>query len=52
VLALSSLLTSAIVVEGIFGLPGIGTAMNLAIRANDFPVIYGIVIFITIASRH
>jgi len=49
VLALSSLLTSAIVVEGIFGLPGIGTAMNLAIRANDFPVIYGIVIFITIA---
>jgi peptide/nickel transport system permease protein len=24
-------------------------ALNLAIRANDFPVIYGIVIFITIA---
>jgi peptide/nickel transport system permease protein len=38
-----------VVVEGLFGLPGIGTALNLAIRANDFPVIYGIVIFITIA---
>ena len=29
------------IVEGLFGLPGIGTALNLAIRANDFPVIYG-----------
>lgn len=48
-LALGTVVTSAIVVEGIFGLPGIGTALNDAIRANDFPVIYGIVIFITIA---
>ena len=36
-------------VEGIFGLPGIGTTLNIAIRSNDFPVIYGIVLFITIA---
>lgn len=48
-LALGTVVTSAVVVEGLFGLPGIGTALNLAIRANDFPVIYGIVLFITIA---
>jgi peptide/nickel transport system permease protein len=48
-LALGTVVTSAIVVEGIFYLPGIGSALNDAIRANDFPVIYGIVIFITIA---
>jgi peptide/nickel transport system permease protein len=48
-LALGTVVTSAIVVEGVFGLPGIGTALNDAIRANDFPVIYGIVLFITIA---
>ncbi|MEO6634256.1 MAG: ABC transporter permease [Devosia sp.] len=48
-LALGTVVTSAIVIEGIFGLPGIGTALNSAIRSNDFPVIYGIVLFITIA---
>jgi peptide/nickel transport system permease protein len=48
-LALGTVVTSAIVIEGIFGLPGIGTALNNAIRSNDFPVIYGIVLFITIA---
>jgi peptide/nickel transport system permease protein len=48
-LALGTVVTNAIVLEGIFGLPGIGTALNNAIRANDFPVIYGIVLFITAA---
>lgn len=48
-LALGTVVTSAIIVEGIFGLPGIGTVLNNAIRANDFPLIYGIVMFITIA---
>jgi len=48
-IALGTVVTSAIVVEGIFALPGIGTLLNNAIRANDFPVIYGIVLFITIA---
>jgi peptide/nickel transport system permease protein len=48
-LALGTVVTSAIVVEGIFGLPGIGTTLNNAIRSNDFPVIYGIVMFVTIA---
>jgi len=48
-LALGTVVTSAIVVEGIFGLPGVGSVLNAAIRANDFPVIYGIVLLITIA---
>ncbi len=48
-LALGTVVTSAIIVEGIFGLPGLGTVLNNAIRSNDFPTIYGIVLFITIA---
>lgn len=48
-LALGTVVTSAIIVEGLFGLPGIGNMLNLAIRSNDFPTIYGIVLFITIA---
>lgn len=48
-LALGTVVTSAIIVEGLFGLPGIGSMLNLAIRSNDFPTIYGIVLFITIA---
>ena len=48
-LALGTVVTNAIILEGIFGLPGIGTALNNAIRANDFPVIYDIVLFITTA---
>lgn len=48
-LALGTVVTSAIVIEGIFGLPGIGTVLQNAILANDFPVIYAIVLFITIA---
>lgn len=48
-LALGTVVTSAVVVEGLFGLPGIGSLLNLAIRSNDFPTIYGVVLFITIA---
>lgn len=47
-LALGSVITSAVVVEGIFGLPGVGSILGAAISANDFLVIYGIVLFITI----
>ena len=47
-LALGTVVTSAIVVEQIFGLPGIGTELFSAIRTNDFLVIYGITLFITI----
>lgn len=48
-LALGTIVTSAVVVENLFGLPGIGYALDRAIRSNDFPVIYGVVLFITIA---
>lgn len=48
-LALGSVVTNGLVVEQVFGLPGIGQALNAAIQANDFLVIYGIVLFITIA---
>jgi peptide/nickel transport system permease protein len=48
-LALGTLVISGIVIEGLFGLPGVGSVLNDAIRQNDFTVIYGIVLFITIA---
>ena len=47
-LALTSIVTSGVVVEQIFGLPGIGNTLAQAIQSNDFLVIYGIVLFITI----
>jgi peptide/nickel transport system permease protein len=49
VLALGTMIMSGLVVEGLFALPGVGSVLNNAIRANDFIVIYGIVLFITIA---
>ena len=48
-LALGTVLSSAIIVESLFALPGLGRVLNQAIRSNDFTVIYGIVLFITIA---
>ena len=48
-LALSTMVVSAIVVEGMFGLPGLGRVLSQAIQSNDFLVIYGVVLFITIA---
>jgi peptide/nickel transport system permease protein len=48
-LALSTMVVSAIVVESQFGLPGLGRVLSQAIQANDFLVIYGVVLFITVA---
>jgi peptide/nickel transport system permease protein len=48
-LALGTVVSSAIVIESQFGLPGLGRVLNDAIRANDFSVIYGVVLFVTIA---
>ncbi|GAC1533407.1 MAG: ABC transporter permease [Herpetosiphon sp.] len=48
-LALGTVITSGIIVESFYSLPGIGTVLISAIRSNDFLVIYGIVLFITIA---
>jgi peptide/nickel transport system permease protein len=47
-LALGTVVTNGLIVEGLFALPGLGTALNSALRSNDFLVIYGIVLFITI----
>jgi peptide/nickel transport system permease protein len=48
-LALGTVVSSAIVIESQFGLPGLGRILNDAIRSNDFLVIYGVVLFVTIA---
>ena len=48
-LALGSVVSSAIIIESQFGLPGLGRVLDSAIRSNDFLVIYGIVLFVTIA---
>lgn len=48
-LALGTVVTNGILVENLFGLPGIGFTLAQAISNNDFLVIYGIVLFITIA---
>ncbi|MBK9940096.1 MAG: ABC transporter permease [Kouleothrix sp.] len=47
-LALGSIVTSQLVIEQMFGLPGLGSVLDAAIRSNDFLVIYGIVLFIVI----
>ena len=47
-LALGGLVFSGLIVEGLYGLPGVGSVLNGAIQSNDFLVIYGIVLFITI----
>jgi peptide/nickel transport system permease protein len=41
-------ITSGVLVEGLYGLPGLGSILGAAIVANDFMVIYGIVLFIII----
>src|SRR5260221_5626553 len=48
-LALGSVVSSAIIIESQFGLPGLGRVLDMAIRSNDFLVIYGVVLFVTIA---
>jgi peptide/nickel transport system permease protein len=48
-LALGTVVSSAIVIESQFGLPGLGRVLDAAIRSNDFLVIYGVVLFVIIA---
>lgn len=48
-LALGSLITSGAVVESLYALPGLGSKLGQAIQSNDFLVIYGIVLFITMS---
>ncbi len=48
-LALGSVVSSAIVIESQFGLAGLGRVLQMAIASNDFMVIYGVVLFVTIS---
>lgn len=48
-LALGTLVTNGVVIEQMYGLPGLGSVLSDAIYTNDFLVIYGVVLFITIA---
>lgn len=43
-----SLVTGAVVIETIFNIPGLGQLIMNAISRRDFPVIQGVVIFVTI----
>ncbi|MBE7174657.1 MAG: ABC transporter permease [Williamsia sp.] len=48
-LALGNVVTAGIIVEQLYGLPGLGSVLSAAITSNDFLVIYGITLFITIS---
>ena len=48
-LSLGTVITSAVVIESQFSLPGLGRVLGSAISSNDFMVIYGIVMFVTVA---
>ena len=43
-LSIGNLLSGAVIVEVVFGLPGIGRALTNAVTGNDFPVIQAVVL--------
>ncbi|PTH56273.1 nickel ABC transporter permease [Staphylococcus agnetis] len=45
-LSMGSLIGGTVVVENIFGIPGLGQFLMESIRARDYPVIQGIVLFL------
>lgn len=47
-LDLGALITSGLLVEQLYGIQGLGLQLQQAVTSNDFPVIYGIVIFIIV----
>lgn len=47
-LAFGALISAGVLVESLYGLPGLGSILNQAIVANDFMVIYGVILFIII----
>jgi peptide/nickel transport system permease protein len=42
---LGALLGGTVIVEALFGIPGLGTMANAAVSAKDYPVIQGVVLF-------
>ncbi len=47
-LAFGTIITSGVLVESLYGLPGLGSVLGGSIVSNDFTVIYGVCIFIII----
>ncbi|MCJ8343775.1 MAG: ABC transporter permease subunit [Cetobacterium sp.] len=43
------LVTGTIVIENVFALPGLGTLLIEAINRKDYPLVQGIVLYISIA---
>ncbi len=41
-ISFATLLTGAIIVESVFGIPGLGSEMSQAVSRRDYPVIQGI----------
>jgi peptide/nickel transport system permease protein len=48
-ISLGTMVGGSMITEIVFGYPGIGTWLFRAIRQNDYPLIQGIVLMITIA---
>jgi peptide/nickel transport system permease protein len=41
-ISFGALLTGAIIVEAVFGIPGLGSEMSRAVSRRDYPVVQGI----------
>ncbi|HOV52535.1 MAG TPA: ABC transporter permease, partial [Methanothrix sp.] len=48
-LRIPQLLTGALFIEIIFSYPGVGSVLNTALNARDYPLIQGILLLITVA---
>jgi peptide/nickel transport system permease protein len=48
-LIFASIIGSAVVVENVFALPGLGTALVDAVLANDYPIVQGITLVLAVA---
>ena len=47
-ISLGGLLTNAVIVEAVFGIPGLGTELSKAVSQRDYPVIQGITLIMSI----
>jgi peptide/nickel transport system permease protein len=48
-LMIGSLVSGMVVVENVFGIPGIGTQLVSSVSARDFPMVQGLVIVMALA---
>lgn len=47
-ISLGGLLTNAVIVEAVFGIPGLGTELSKAVAQRDYPVIQGIALLMSV----